>query len=106
MKRRRPEADIRFVVSREAPYAESVPFHTTLLPSSPTFHPRQVAELMTEFKPGLVVLDNAGRTAQLHAARAVGARVVFVSSRERQRRRAFRVRWMRLIDEHWIALPE
>jgi UDP:flavonoid glycosyltransferase YjiC (YdhE family) len=30
---------------------------------------------------------------------------VFVSSRARQRGKAFRLRWMRLLDEHWIAYP-
>ncbi|TLZ12552.1 MAG: hypothetical protein E6K28_02090 [Gammaproteobacteria bacterium] len=29
-----------------------------------------------------------------------------MSSRPRQRRKAFRLRWMGLIDEHWIAWPE
>jgi UDP:flavonoid glycosyltransferase YjiC (YdhE family) len=53
----------------------------------------------------VVLFDNAGRTAQLRAARAAGARIVYVSSRRRQRRKAFRLGWMRLIDEHWIAYP-
>jgi hypothetical protein len=54
----------------------------------------------------VVIFDNAGRTAQLKAASKAGARVVFISSRRRQRRKAFRLRWMRMIDEHWIAYPE
>lgn len=101
-----PDAAIHFVVSREAAYAGSVPFPVTRLPSSPTFHTPEVAALIDDFAPDVVVFDNAGRTAQLRAARATGARIVFVSSRARPRRRAFRVKWMRLIDEHWIASPE
>ena len=31
--------------------------------------------------------------------------MVYISARARQRRKAFRLRWMRLIDEHWIAYP-
>jgi hypothetical protein len=54
----------------------------------------------------VVVFDNAGRTAQLRAAHRSGAHVVYISARRRQRRKAFRLRWMRLIDEHWIAYPE
>jgi hypothetical protein len=65
-----------------------------------------VYETIRQFKPHVVVFDNAGRTRQLQAARALGARVVFISSRVRQRRKAFRLRWMRLIDEHWVAYPE
>jgi ADP-heptose:LPS heptosyltransferase len=52
-----------------------------------------------------VLFDNAGRTAQLRAARAAGAQVIYISARGRQRRKAFRWSWMRLLDEHWIAYP-
>jgi UDP:flavonoid glycosyltransferase YjiC (YdhE family) len=31
--------------------------------------------------------------------------VVYISSRRRQRAKAFRLRWMRVLDEHWIAYP-
>lgn len=106
VKQRRPECDIHFALSRQAPYAADTPFPKTLLPSSPTFHTPEVARLIRDFRPSLVFFDNAGRTAQLRAAVRAGARVVFVSSRPRQRRKAFRLRWMRMIDEHWIAYPE
>jgi len=104
--RRWQDADIRFVLSRQAPYAADTPFPATLLASSPTFHTAAVIELLTTLRPDVVIFDNAGRTAQLRAARRVGARVVYISARPRQRRKAFRWRWMRLIDEHWIAYPE
>jgi hypothetical protein len=99
-------AAIRFVLSREAPYAADAPFPATLLPSSPTFHSAKVIELLEKWRPDIVIFDNAGRTAQLRAARRLGAGVVYISARRRQRRKAFRWHWMRLIDEHWIAYPE
>jgi ADP-heptose:LPS heptosyltransferase len=105
-KRQWPRAQIHFALSRKAPYAATVPFEATLLDSSPTFHSAAIAQLIQSFAPTLVVFDNAGRTAQLQAARRQGARIVFISARSRQRRKAFRWRWMRLIDEHWIAYPE
>ncbi len=101
-----PGAKVHFVLSRRAPYAANVPFPATLLDSSPTFHSTAVAKLIGEFKPHVVIFDNAGRTAQLRAARRAAARIVFISSRSRQRHKAFRWRWMRLLDEHWIAYPE
>jgi predicted glycosyltransferase len=104
--RRWPGAGIHFVLSREAPYAADAPFRATLLSSSPTFHSAAVIELLEEWRPDIVIFDNAGRTAQLRAARRLGARVVYISARRRQRRKAFRWHWMRLIDEHWIAYPE
>jgi hypothetical protein len=103
--RRVPGVEMHFALSRAAPYAASTPFATTLLPSSATFHTREVRALIGELRPRVVVFDNAGRTAQLRAAQQAGARIVYVSSRRRQRRKAFRLQWMRLIDEHWIAYP-
>ena len=101
----RPDAHICFLVSREAAYAANVPFSSVALPSSPTFHSREVIDVIREFAPTTVIFDNAGRTAQLRAAHESGAKVVYVSARPRQRRKAFRLHWMRLIDEHWIAYP-
>ena len=106
VRRQWPQSSVHFVLSRQAPYAASAPYPKTLLDSSPTFHTAAVAGLIGEFKPHLVIFDNAGRTAHLRAAQAAGARVVYISSRPRQRRKAFRWRWMRLIDEHWIAYPK
>jgi predicted glycosyltransferase len=101
-----PQLQVHFVLSRAAPYAAATPFASTLLPASPTFHTREVCALIRQLRPRVVIFDNAGRTAQLRAARAAGARVVFVSSRPRQRRKAFRLRWLALLDEHWIAYPQ
>ena len=101
-----PRAAIRFILSRAAPFAAQSPFPATLLASSPTFHSAAVIEVMNDWRPDIVIFDNAGRTAQLRGARKIGARVVYISARRRQRNKAFRVSWMRLIDEHWIAYPE
>jgi hypothetical protein len=106
VQRRWPAAAVQFVLSRAAPYAASAPFPTTLLPTSATFQSAAVARVLETWRPQVVVFDNAGRTAQLRAAQRAGARVVYVSARRRQRSKAFRLRWMRMIDEHWIAYPE
>ena len=104
--RHRPDADIHFVISARAPYAKSLPFGSTELPNSPTFHSPEVCRLIEDMRPDIVVFDNAGRGAQLAAARRSGARIVYISARPRQRRKAFRLSWMRMLDEHWIAYPE
>src|ERR1700692_115430 len=101
-----PRASIQFILSRAAPYAAQSPFPATLLASSPTFHSAAVIEIMNNCRHDIVIFDNAGRTALLRAAQKIGARVVYISARRRQRNKAFRVRWMRLIDEHCIAYPE
>ncbi len=100
-----PTVDIRFLVSREAPYAATCPYPLVALPSSPTRCTAEVLAEIAAFRPGLVLFDNSGRTRQVQAARAAGANLIFVSSRSRQRRKAFRLRWMGLLDEHWISYP-
>jgi hypothetical protein len=100
-----PDAQLHFVLSKHAAYAAQCPFPVTLLPGSATLHTPQVIALLGSFKPDIVVFDNAGRTAQLRAAHGLGARLVYISSRRRQRGKAFRLRWMRLLSEHWIAYP-
>jgi hypothetical protein len=65
-----------------------------------------MCSLIERLRPDVVVFDNAGRTSQLEAARRIGARLVYISARPRQRRKAFRLGWMRKLDEHWIAYPE
>jgi hypothetical protein len=99
-------AAVHFILSRQAPYAAEAPYPSTLLDSSPTFHSAAVIRVLEQVRPDVVIFDNAGRTAQLRAAKRLGARVIFISARQRQRRKAFRWRWMRLLDEHWIAYPE
>jgi ADP-heptose:LPS heptosyltransferase len=101
-----PNAEIHFALSRKAPYAPDGAFASTLLPSSPTFHTPEVVALIKQLRPNVVIFDNAGRTAQLRAAQRNGAHVVYISARSRQRRKAFRWRWMSFIEEHWVAYPE
>ncbi len=100
-----PGAALLFILSREAPYAATAPVPAELLDSSPTFHTGAVVDIIERWRPDVVIFDNAGRTAQLRAAKRAGARVVYISSRPRQRHKAFRLRWMRILDEHWIAYP-
>jgi spore coat polysaccharide biosynthesis predicted glycosyltransferase SpsG len=101
-----PQASVHFLLSQHAPYISRLPFPVTRLPASATFHSMQVIDFMQAWRPDVVIFDNAGRSAQLKAAHRLGARIVFISSRRRQRRRAFRLSWMRLLSEHWIAYPK
>jgi hypothetical protein len=103
VKARWPQVELRFVIHRDAPYAASLTHQARLLPASPTLCTREVIEEIATFRPRVVYFDNAGRTRQLRAAGAAGARTVYVSSRGRQRYKAFRLRWMSALDEHWIS---
>ena len=100
-----PDVRSHFLLSRHAPYATTTPFDTRVLSASVTLAAREFERELLAIRPQLVVFDNAGRTEQLRATQALGAKIVYISSRGKQRYKAFRLRWMRLLDEHWIAYP-
>ena len=103
--RAEPGADIRFLVSRNAVFREAVSFPIIDCDASPTKSTRQVLAAIDDFRPHVMVFDNSGRTHQLQAAKRAGARLVYCSRAPQVRWKAFRLKWMRLIDEHWIVYP-
>ena len=103
--RAEPAADIRFLVSRTAVFRESVNFPIIDCDASPTSSTPQVLAAIESFRPHVMVFDNSGRTEQLRAAKRAGARLVFSSRAPKLRWKAFRLKWMRLLDEHWIVFP-
>jgi len=100
-----PSADIRFLVSRTAVFREAVNFPIIDCDASPTNSTPQVLAAIDSFRPHVMVFDNSGRTAQLRAAKRAGVRLVFSSRAPKLRWKAFRIKWMRLLDEHWIVFP-
>lgn len=105
LRARWPQVETRFLLHGDAPYAKEFHHPVTTLPASPTLCTEEVVRTIEQFRPNVVVFDNAGRTAALRAAVRVGARVVYISSRGRQRYKAFRSHWMGLLDDHWISYP-
>jgi glycosyltransferase involved in cell wall biosynthesis len=103
--RAEPTADIRFLVSRTAVFREAVDFPIVDCDASPTKSTPQVLAAIDSFRPHVMVFDNAGRTSQLRAAKRAGTRLVFSSRAPKLRWKAFRLKWMRLLDEHWIVFP-
>lgn len=105
LRRAEPAAEVRFLVSRTAVFRETVEFPIIDCDASPTMSTPQVLEAIEAFRPHVMVFDNSGRTRQLRAARRAGARLVFSSRAPHLRRKAFRLKWMRLLDEHWLVFP-
>jgi len=96
---------IHFVLSREAAVCGRFAVPRDLVALIPTFHSKAVIELLEPGGP--MSWCSTMRVGTRSCARAPsGARIVYVSARPRQRRKAFRRNWMRLIDEHWIAYPQ
>src|SRR5512135_1267255 len=70
--RRWPDADVHFVLNREAPYAASCPYPALLLDDSPTRASALVERHIRELRADVVIFDSAGRLSQYRAVREAG----------------------------------
>lgn len=89
-----------FLLADDAP---AVAWPVTTLTDSPTRAVAEVEAAIRAVRPAVVVFDGNARVATMRAARAVGARVVLVSSRPSARKRGFRLRRMACLCEHWLV---
>lgn len=97
--------DIRIVISREAPIADTATVPVFLTSRSPTKVPEELERILREFAPDVAVFDSSGRQSSLQAASRMGCATVFVSNHRPKRRKAFRLSRLRYTDEHWILRP-
>jgi len=100
-----PNADIHFIVSQQAPYANDCPFTTHTTPTSPTKHVKEVNQLIASIKPAITVFDASGRKSQLAAAKRSGSKVVFISQHKKKRSRGLKWGRLALTDKHWVVQP-
>jgi hypothetical protein len=97
-----PQLPIAIAAERQALAASAdLDIDPVPLPGSPTRCSVEVIAAIRARRPALVVFDSTARPRQLRAARSVGARVVYVSSRPSARGRGFRWGAFGCIDEHW-----
>lgn len=99
------DADISFVLNRHAKYINDVPFPTRLIDKTPTLSVDAVKQIISEETPDLCIFDSGGRTSLFSFLKKKGIPLIYVSSRNNTRRKAFRFRWLKLIDQHWIVQP-
>jgi len=92
-----------FLLAEGAP---AVPWPSTPLSASPTRAVPEVVAAIRSLRPDVVVFDGNTRVKAMDAARAVGARVVLISSRPSARDRGFRMRRMARLAEHWLIGAE
>ncbi|PSW64521.1 hypothetical protein C0W88_14760 [Photobacterium leiognathi subsp. mandapamensis] len=101
-----PHAEILFILSQAAPYAETCPYPKKLLKQSPTKHIVEVNTIISDFQPNIVIFDASGRQAQLKQAHKVGAKVIFISQHKRKRSRGLKLTRASVTDKHWVAQPK
>lgn len=99
-------ADIRFVLSKHAPYVNDCPYQTYTSKSSATKDTASVKRAIDDFKPNLVIFDCAGRAKQFAYAQKSGAKVVFISQHKRKRSKGLRLKRLINCDLHWVVQPD
>lgn len=105
VKRRRPDAEICFILSRQAPYASTCHHPVKLIDDTPTKRVKDVNLLMSDFLPDVVLFDASGRRSQLEHAQQLGAKVIFLSQHKRKRSRGMKIRRAIMTDSHWVVQP-
>lgn len=101
-----PDADIRFVLSKEAPYHQDCSYQTLITDRSPTFHIKEVNDYISSFNPDIVIFDASGRASQIRHAKKCGATTVFIAQHNKKINKGMRLSRLRHIDLFWIAQPD
>lgn len=103
IRRLQPQVEIRFLLNRHARVERDDGFDYHLLDATPSRDVDAVAGHIDDFRPDVAVFDCSGRVRHFRSVRRNGGQVIWVSDRERQRRRGFRPRVLRTIDMHVIV---
>lgn len=103
LRRQFPDLAIDFILSEQAPYVNDCPYPVHTTPASPTKSTSAVIAIIERLKPSIAVFDCAGRAKQYRAAKAYGAKVVFISQHKKKRKRAFALNRIKHIDWHAIV---
>ena len=97
--------DIKFILNKQALYAETCPFACHLIDRSPTLSVDAVKRIIRTEAPDLCIFDSSGRTSIFRMLKKMHIPTIFISSRKRPGRKASRLKWLPLISQHWIAQP-
>ena len=103
LRRRFPDLAIDFILSERAPYLNDCPYPVHTTPASPTQSTPEVIAIIERLKPNVAVFDCSGRAKQYRAAKACGAKVIFISQHKKKRKRAFALNRIKHIDWHAIV---
>ncbi len=97
---------IKFVINKHAKYVDEIPFPVTLIDGTPTLNIDSIKQIVSKEKPDVCIFDSGGRTSLFKHLKRLHIPVIYVSSRNSTRKKAFRWRWLKLITQHWIVQPK
>ncbi len=106
LKVRWPNLSIHFILSEQVSYLDDCPYTVHVCQDSPTKDVSTVNRVIGQLKPDLVIFDASGRAKQFKQAKAVGAKVAFISQHNKKRSRGLKLNRVLNTDIHWVAQPD
>jgi spore coat polysaccharide biosynthesis predicted glycosyltransferase SpsG len=105
LEKRWPRLEIHFILNKQVSYFSKCPYIVHGCEQSPTKETAEVNRIIQTVRPELVIFDAAGRAKQFAKARAVGAKVAFISQHNKKRNRGLKLNRLLNTDVHWVAQP-
>lgn len=101
-----PSIKIHFILNTQVAYFHDCPYTVHGCENSPTKDVSVVNNIIKTLKPDLVIFDASGRAKQFKKAKAIGAKVAFISQHNKKRSRGLKLNRLFNIDIHWVAQPD
>lgn len=98
-----PQCDVTFILNEQVSYLNDCPYQVRTCKDSPTKDVKAVNNIIKELCPDLVVFDASGRASQFKQAKAVGAKVAFISQHSKKRSRGLKLNRLFNTDIHWVV---
>lgn len=105
LEKRWPCLEIHFILNKQVSYFSKCPYIVHGCEQSPTKETEVVNRIIERVRPDLVIFDAAGRAKQFAKAKAVGAKVAFISQHNKKRNRGLKLNRLFNTDVHWVAQP-
>jgi len=100
--RRWAQARIEFLLPSGPGTRTDAPFPSQIHAGPADDKSRFDQEWIAGLRPDVAVFDSGCRTDTLRLCRQLGIRTVYISDRYGTRRKAFRIEWLRRLDQHWL----
>lgn len=105
-KLRWPNVKIHFILNEQVSYIKNCPYTVHTCKGSPTKNISGVNDIIEKVSPDLVFFDASGRAKQFKKAKAIGAKVAFISQHNKKRTRGLKLNRLLNTDIHWVAQPD
>lgn len=106
LKLRWPNLSVHFILSDKVSYVKDCPYTVHSCQDSPTKDVKAVNSIINKLKPDLVIFDASGRAKQFKQAKAIGAKVAFISQHNKKRSRGLKLNRLLNTDIHWVVQPD